>query len=86
MQFDGDHWRNNLLLRQYLRTSVDARERYATAKLAAVSAGASNLVAYSGAKAACVEQLLAEARVELLPDVSPSARSWGGAREGRGDL
>jgi GrpB-like predicted nucleotidyltransferase (UPF0157 family) len=62
VQFDGEHWRNNLLLRQYLRESAVARERYASAKLAATSAGATTLLAYSAAKAILVTQLLAEAQ------------------------
>ena len=62
VQFGGEHWRNNLLLRQYLRTSAVARERYASAKLAAKSEGATRLLAYSAAKATLVTQLLAEAQ------------------------
>lgn len=59
--FGGEHWRNNLLLRQYLRTSAAARERYASCKLAAVGSGATTLLAYSAAKANLVSRLLAEA-------------------------
>ncbi len=62
VQFCGEHWRNNLLLRQYLRESAVARQRYASAKLAAMRAGATKLLAYSAAKAALVSQLLAEAQ------------------------
>ena len=62
VQFGGEHWRNNLLLRQYLRTSAVARERYVSAKLAATRAGATTLLAYSKAKADMVGLLLAEAQ------------------------
>ena len=62
VQFGGEHWTSNLLLRQYLRSSAAARERYALAKLAALDTGATRLVAYSSAKASVVEQLIAEAR------------------------
>lgn len=57
---DG-HWRNNLALRDYLRASSSARERYARAKAAAVAAGATGLLAYSAAKADVVLGLLQEA-------------------------
>lgn len=62
VEFGGEHWRNNLLLRQYLRASAVARERYASSKLAAFGSGATTLLAYSAAKAALVAQLLAEAQ------------------------
>ena len=62
VQFGGEHWSNNLLLRQYLCESAVARERYAAAKLAATGAGSTTLLAYSAAKAALVGQLLAEAQ------------------------
>lgn len=57
----GEHWRNNLMLRQHLRTSEAARERYAAVKLAALSSGATTLLAYSAAKAPLISELLAEA-------------------------
>lgn len=62
LQLGGTHWRNNLVLREYLRTSAAARARYASAKLAVVSSGAITLVAYSEAKASVISQLLAEAQ------------------------
>ena len=56
----GEHWRNNIALRQYLRRSSAARQRYAAAKIVAQSS-ASMLLAYSEAKAPVVAALLQEA-------------------------
>ena len=58
----GEHWRNSLALRDYLRTSHAARERYAEAKRAAVAAGAVMLLAYSQAKNDVVASLLSQAQ------------------------
>jgi len=58
---DGDLWRANLLLRDYLRRSSAAADRYEAAKRAAAAAEPF-LLAYSEAKTAAVEELLAEAR------------------------
>jgi len=57
----GTHWVHNLAFRNYLRQSPEAARRYESAKRAAVAAGATTLVAYSGAKRSIVEDLLAEA-------------------------
>ncbi len=57
----GSHWVNNLALREYLRSNAAARARYAQAKLAAISCGASTLLAYSAAKASAISGLLEEA-------------------------
>jgi GrpB-like predicted nucleotidyltransferase (UPF0157 family) len=59
--WDGEHWRSNLALREYLRRSFPARRRYAQAKTAAWLSGPHTLLAYSAAKAAEVAQLLQEA-------------------------
>lgn len=61
----GTHWANNLALRDYLRASADARDRYARAKRRAVGEGARMLLAYSAAKADTTEALLREALHEL---------------------
>ncbi len=61
VQRGGTHWINNLALRDYLRRSPSACERYATAKLAAYESGARSLLAYSVAKADVVSHLLREA-------------------------
>ena len=57
----GTHWINNLAFRDYLRTSTDARERYANAKRRAVAHGARTLLRYSAEKADFVNTLLKEA-------------------------
>jgi GrpB-like predicted nucleotidyltransferase (UPF0157 family) len=57
----GEHWRNNIALRDYLRMSPGARLQYAQAKTAALSSGASTLASYSAAKAAVVAALLDQA-------------------------
>ena len=56
----GEHWTNNLKLRDYLRRNPGARERYADAKRAAL-AQADRLLAYSAAKHAAVSELIAAA-------------------------
>ncbi|MBK8229510.1 MAG: GrpB family protein [Candidatus Eisenbacteria bacterium] len=65
VQKNGIHWVNNLALRDYLRESADARDRYARAKRHALAGGARTLLAYSAAKAATTEELLREALDEL---------------------
>ena len=57
----GEHWRNNIMLRDYLRKSAAAREQYAQAKAAALSTAGSTLLSYSIAKAAVVATLLKQA-------------------------
>lgn len=54
-------WQDNLLLRDYLRRSADARRRYSAAKRRAAQE-APTLLAYSRHKAAFVAQLLDEAK------------------------
>ena len=54
-------WRDDIALRDHLRRSSGARERYAGGKRQAVSHG-ERLIAYSAGKAALVQQLLTEAR------------------------
>lgn len=61
VKFLGHHWSNNLSLRDFLRSEEKARDAYRKAKLAAVSAGAKTLLAYSTMKAPAVESLLREA-------------------------
>jgi GrpB-like predicted nucleotidyltransferase (UPF0157 family) len=55
---NGEHWTNNLRLRDYLRGDPDARGRYAAAKRAALEKG-NHLLAYSVAKQPIVTALLA---------------------------
>ncbi len=54
-------WRDNLLLREYLRQDADARRRYSAAKRQAAQE-APTLLAYSKHKAAVVAELLIEAQ------------------------
>jgi GrpB-like predicted nucleotidyltransferase (UPF0157 family) len=57
----GTHWQQNLALREYLRSSPTARDRYAKAKETALQSGAATLLSYSAAKGAVVAALLQEA-------------------------
>jgi len=61
----GEHWRNNIALRDYLRRDPAARLQYAQAKIAALASDASTLLSYSAAKAAAIAALLEQA---LAPD------------------
>jgi GrpB-like predicted nucleotidyltransferase (UPF0157 family) len=59
---DGEHWTNNLRLRNYLRRDAGARERYAAAKQAAIAAGHTQLLAYSKAKQDVLAELVTASR------------------------
>ena len=58
---NGDHWKNNLLFRDYLCRNEAARARYAQAKQAAMSSGHDTLLPYSAAKEPTLSSLLREA-------------------------
>jgi GrpB-like predicted nucleotidyltransferase (UPF0157 family) len=58
----GSHWTDNIAVREYLRSSASAQERYCQAKRAAVAGGATTLLAYSVAKSTAIQSLLKEAR------------------------
>lgn len=60
VQRGGEHWINNLRLRDYLRSDAIARERYADAKRAALAKG-DRLLAYSSAKELVIAELAAAA-------------------------
>lgn len=60
---NGTHWTHNLALRDHLRAESAAREKYATAKIAAMTRGGGKLLAYSEAKAEAVAELIRAARV-----------------------
>ena len=47
---DGEWWKLNLAVRDFLRANADAARNYASAKWHAVSNGADMLLAYSDAK------------------------------------
>jgi GrpB-like predicted nucleotidyltransferase (UPF0157 family) len=63
VQKNGEHWTNNLAIRDYLRTNDIAREAYSRAKYQAIADGACTLLSYSAAKAEFVRGLLQEALV-----------------------
>jgi GrpB-like predicted nucleotidyltransferase (UPF0157 family) len=58
----GAHWTNNLALRDLLIRDAAAREKYAAAKIAALTKGAGRLLAYSAAKEDVIAELIARAR------------------------
>jgi len=58
----GNHWTNNLALRDLLRRDAAARERYAAGKQAALAGAGNRLLAYSAAKQPLIEELLAQAK------------------------
>jgi len=58
----GHHWKDNLLLREYLRSNPAAAAEYEREKRRAVANGATMLLAYSQAKGDCISRLLARAR------------------------
>ncbi len=60
--FDGHHWKDNLLLRDYLRSDRAAAADYEREKRRAIADGATMLLAYSQAKGDCISRLLARAR------------------------
>jgi len=62
MQRDGEHWTNNLALRELLRRDPDARARYAAAKQESLQVAGNQLLAYSAAKEPIIAGLLAAAR------------------------
>jgi GrpB-like predicted nucleotidyltransferase (UPF0157 family) len=61
MQLNGMLWQNNLVLRDYLRSSPEACRRYARVKREAIASGHTSLISYSGAKGTFLVQLLQEA-------------------------
>jgi GrpB-like predicted nucleotidyltransferase (UPF0157 family) len=62
VKLGGEHWTNNLALRELLRADAGARERYSQAKQAALRSSGGRLLAYSAAKAETLRALLAEAQ------------------------
>lgn len=61
---DGDGWKRNLLLREYLRDRPDAREEYERVKYEAAAEHADELEAYTRAKSDVIESILDRARDE----------------------
>jgi len=62
----GAHWTNNLALRDLLRRDSAARESYAAGKLAALASAGNRLLAYSAAKQPLIEELVAQAKNNLI--------------------
>jgi GrpB-like predicted nucleotidyltransferase (UPF0157 family) len=60
--WQGPLWRNNLLLRDFLRANPGAAAQYVSVKRQAWESGATTLLAYSHAKAAFMAELLDAAR------------------------
>ena len=58
----GHHWKDNLLLRDYLRSDRAAAAEYEREKRQAIADGAAMLLAYSQAKDDCISRLVARAR------------------------
>ena len=65
--YEGEWWKLNLAVRDYLRANVEVARNYALAKWHAVSGGADMLLAYSDAKRGMIEMIVAEARASLAP-------------------
>jgi GrpB-like predicted nucleotidyltransferase (UPF0157 family) len=57
----GEHWRNNLAVRELLRSSCAERERYGEAKRSAIDGGAGMLVDYSRRKSGAMAELILRA-------------------------
>ena len=72
--YDGEWWKLNLAVRDYLRANAEAARNYASAKWHAVNSGADMLLAYSEAKRAIIEMIVAEARVLPAPDPRAAPR------------
>jgi GrpB-like predicted nucleotidyltransferase (UPF0157 family) len=62
VEWRGRLWKDNLLLRDYLRAHPAAAAAYSQSKRAAWSSGARSLLAYSAAKAATMDEMLESAR------------------------
>ncbi|PWB84163.1 MAG: GrpB family protein [Methylocystaceae bacterium] len=60
--FDGERWRLNLAIRDFLRANAEAARTYALAKWRIVDGGADTLLAYSDAKQAIIETIAEQAR------------------------
>jgi GrpB-like predicted nucleotidyltransferase (UPF0157 family) len=63
VEHDGPLWRDNLAVRDYLRTHPEEAAKYAATKRAAISGGATTLVAYAAAKANVLATLVEKARI-----------------------
>lgn len=60
--WNGEQWKNNLTIRDYLRRSPEAARQYGERKLNAIRSGHTTLLAYSDEKAEWVGRLLEQAK------------------------
>jgi len=56
-------WRNNLILRDYLRTHPDEAQRYGEHKYKIISGGTNTLLAYSEQKTSFIQDLIQRAQI-----------------------
>ncbi|GAB4440780.1 MAG: GrpB family protein [Anaerolineae bacterium] len=63
VQWHNKLWRDNLLLRDYLRKHPQAARRYEQHKVEVVGQGHTTLLSYSEQKKAVIEELLEQARI-----------------------
>ncbi len=73
VQFGSDHWRNNLMLRNYLRANEEEVARYGTLKHRIVATGASRSVEYVAKRSSAMAALLA--RAQAWQDAGPPGAS-----------
>jgi GrpB-like predicted nucleotidyltransferase (UPF0157 family)/predicted acetyltransferase len=69
--YGGARWRQNLSIREFLRSDRDAASRYGAAKREAIARGAATLFAYSDGKRSSIEAI-ARAAEQRFPTVAPS--------------
>ena len=61
VRFGGEHWTNNIALRDFLRSHPEERDEYSTLKEDIVASGATQLLDYSDQKAEFLRNLLRKA-------------------------
>lgn len=62
VSYDGDLWRNNLMVREYLRAHPDEANKYIQVKQQAIIQGHTTLFAYSDFKYSFIIELIEKAR------------------------
>jgi GrpB-like predicted nucleotidyltransferase (UPF0157 family) len=68
VRLGGEHWINNIAIRDYLRSHPAERARYSALKEEIVQSGADRLLAYSDRKAAFMAAMLADAIASTRPE------------------
>ncbi|GAB2571820.1 GrpB family protein [Gracilibacillus alcaliphilus] len=63
--WNGEHWVNNLLIRDYLKKNPDIAKQYSEKKLKTIQNGHTTLLSYSDEKADYVEDLLKQAKQHI---------------------